>query len=180
MIPVTVLFLITLVFGVDFIVKDPSGFAGYILAALSAGMLISLFMRPFTMQSKLINAIEALGSYEKYTARFYDDRIEVETEIIPLSKDAETEIVAVSGNSISKVENPEILESIEKDETPLVPSVQYETSVIGLTTEMLFSVENSEMFCLFVNKALIYIFPKRCLTDEQNEAVRSYFKDKAI
>ena len=178
MLPVTLLFLVTLVIGIDFIVKNPSGFTGYILAALSGGMLVSLFMRPFTMQQKLITTIEALGNDEKYTARFYDDRIEVDTEIIPL--ETETEIVAVSGSSISKVENPEVLESIKQGETPLTSSAQAETSVIGLSTETLFSVEAADMFCLFVNKALIYIFPKRCLTEEQISDLSSYFKEKAI
>ncbi|MDR0196754.1 MAG: YcxB family protein [Oscillospiraceae bacterium] len=51
---------------------------------------------------------------------------------------------------------------------------------INTATEELFSKENGEMFMLFVNRALIFIFPKRCLTDAQSEDLRKYFEEKGI
>ncbi|MCL1823697.1 MAG: YcxB family protein [Oscillospiraceae bacterium] len=171
MIVPVILCLITIVFGVDFIRRDAVDFKGYVLLALGAAMLFSLFLRPFTAQKKLVSTIEAMGE-EKYTARFFDDKIEVDTEIIP--EEAETEIVAVTKHGACVVENPEVLEEAKEQLT------QPETSVIGLATEELYSVEDEEVFCLFVNKALIYIFPKRCMSAEQITELQKYFKDKAI
>ena len=166
-----ILCVFTLIFGVDFIRRNSSDFTGYVLLALGAGMLISLLSRPFVMQKKLVKTVESLND-EKYTARFFDDRIEIETEIIP--EEQETETIAVTRNGVDGVENPEVLEEAEKQ------IEQPEASVIGLATEELFSVEDEEIFCLFVNKALIYIFPKRCMTEEQIKELQEYFKNKSI
>ena len=175
MIPLTVAFLITIGLGVDFIIRDlqsdTTSYIGYILTAISTAMLVSLWMRPYTAQKKLISVIEAMGE-ERYTARFYDDRIEIDTDIIP--KDVETEIVAITKHGVEAVENPDIIKTAETE------LIKPETSVIGITTERLYSVEDRELFCLFVNKALIYIFPKRCMTEEQIQEIKKYFEEKAI
>ncbi|MCL2638282.1 MAG: YcxB family protein [Oscillospiraceae bacterium] len=170
MLPMTVLLIVTIIFGIDFIRKNPSGYVGYILTALSAGMLISLWSRPFLAARRLISTIEALGKDEKYIARFLDDRIEIDTEIIPL--EAETETVAISGQGIETVENPKAIAEAEQE------LIQADTSVYRFGAETLCSVEDSELFCLFVNKALFHIFPKRCMTSEQIEAIRTYFAEK--
>jgi hypothetical protein len=176
MLPMTIAFLIIIVLGVDFMIRDlqnenTTSFVGYILTALSAGLLISLWVRPYTAQKKLISVIEQMGE-ERYIARFYDDRIEIDTEILP--KDTETQTIAITKHGIQEVENPDVLEEAEAQ------IIKPETSVIGLTTERLYSVEDDEMFCLFVNKALIYIFPKRCMTEEQVQGIKKYFEEKAI
>ena len=171
MVPLSLAFAIAIVFGIDFIIRSPSDFVGYILTALGAGMLFSLWWRPYLTQKKLISTIETLND-EKYTARFLADSIEIETEII--QKDEKTETVAISSLGVVPVENPEAKADAETKIT--LP----ETTKITLATEELFSVEAPEMFCIFVNRALIYIFPKRCLSEEQTEAVRAYFKDKSI
>jgi len=171
MIPLTFMFLIAVVFGVDFIIRDPADIKGYILVALGLGMLISFWTRPVMAQKRLIATIEEMGE-ENYTARFFDDRIEVDTEIV----EAETEVVAISRFGVDTVENPEVLEEAEKE----LAAAQPETTVIKLGAELLYALEEADMFCLFVNKALIYIFPKRCLSDEQTDSLRKYFEEKAI
>ena len=170
MLPMTIAFSIAIVLGANMVWLNPTGIAGIILTAMSAGLLISMWTRPVLAQKKLIQTIEAMGE-ERYEARFYDDRVEVDTEILP---DTETETVAISRHGVDVVKNPEILEKAEEN------LIQSETSVIGVATEELFSVEDSEIFCLFVNRALIYIFPKRCLSEEQTAQLRKYFDDKGI
>jgi len=172
MLPMTVMLLAGLGFGLNFVWVDPSAvFPGYILVAMSAGMLVSLWLRPYTAEKKLVAVIEQMGE-ERYTARFYDDRIEIDTEIIP--KDAEVETIAITKHGVQPVENPEVIAEAEMQIT------QPETSVIGLTSERLFSVEDRDMFCLFVNRALIYIFPKRCMSAETAEKLGKYFEEKSI
>ncbi|MCL2020430.1 MAG: YcxB family protein [Oscillospiraceae bacterium] len=167
MIFMSVLLLITLILGIDFIIKNPSGYAGYILTAVSSGLIISMWLRPISVQKKLINTIEELCS-EEYVARFYEDRIEIDTEVI--LTDEEPETVVISSHGVSTVENPEVLEEAEKK------LIQPETSVYRIGTETLFPLETKEMFCLFVNKSLFHIFPKRCLSEEQTALLREYFK----
>jgi hypothetical protein len=170
----TLLFGLTFYFGIDFIMRGQY-FAGYALALVSPALIITRWADPFMRQKRIIKAIEAYGCDEKYTARLYDDRIEIDTVVLP--EDAETEIVALSTQGVSVVENPELLEEAKAQ---LAEESPPETSVYGLGAERLCSAEDGELFCLFVNKALFHIFPKRCLTQEQIQELQNYFKDKAI
>jgi len=179
MLPMTLLMLVGFFLGLNLILvnynnHETLNLPGVIVAALSAGMLVSMWLRPRTAQKRLISTIEQMGE-EKYTARFYDDRIEIDTEIL---EGEETEIIAISKHGVDVVKNPEVLEEAEKQIA--AQTVQPEPSIIRLGSETLYSVEDSELFCLFVNGKLIYIFPKRCLTDEQVLELQNYFKDKGI
>jgi hypothetical protein len=179
MMPMTLLLLISFFLGINLILtsinnNESLNLPGLIITALSAGMLVSMWLRPRTAQKKLIATIEQMGE-ERYIARFYDDRIEIDTEII---EGEETEIVAISKDGVTVVENPEAIEEAEAQIA--AQTIQAETSIIRLGAETLYSVEDSELFCLFVNRALIYIFPKRCMNEEQISELQNYFKDKAI
>lgn len=169
----TVLFAVTLVIGIDFIIKG-QGFAGYALAIISPALIITRWTDPLMKQRRIIQAIEAYGSDEKYTARFADDRIEIDTVVVPNS---ETEIVAISKDGVTVVENPELLEEAK---AKLAEEPPPETSVYRHGAEILCSAEDGGLFCLFVNKALFHIFPKRCMTQEEQTELRNYFKDKGI
>ncbi len=171
----SVVYLIAAVLGIDFIIKAPQSFPGYALTALGVAMLISQWARPYMVRRRLVKTL--MGFYEEnYIAHFYDDRIEIETELVN-NENAETEIVAISRHGVETVTNPDIID--EKVDLPL-EGEKPETSVINLATEELYSKEDEEMFCLFVNRALVYVFPKRCMTDEQIKKLHDYFYDKAI
>ncbi|MCL2693510.1 MAG: YcxB family protein [Oscillospiraceae bacterium] len=173
MLLMTLLFGAAFIFGVDFIIKNPTGYTGYLLCGVSLAMSASLWSRPYLAQKRLVRTIETMGD-ERYTARFFGDRIEIDTEIVTGGE--ETEVVAITQHGVQTVENPEVLEEAEAQ----IAATKPETSVIGLTTEELYSAEDEEIFCLFVNKALIYIFPKRCMTEEQVVQLKKYFTEKAI
>jgi len=53
-------------------------------------------------------------------------------------------------------------------------------SQFNITTEELYSMETMDLFLLFVNRALIYTFPKRCLSEQETESLRNYFEEKKI
>lgn len=171
MIAFSLVYLIAFVFGVNFIATAPDQYYGYILVALGGGLIFAQWVKPFNIRRRMVRTLEGLNP-ERYTARFFDDRIEIETEIV---QPGETEVVAVTGDGVTVVENAEIIEEVEKRE-----EVRPEKSVIGLQTEDLFSAETPGAFLLYVNRALIYIFPKRCLTGEQAESLDRYFQEKAI
>ena len=49
-----------------------------------------------------------------------------------------------------------------------------------IDTEYLYSKETPEMFLLYVNRALIHVFPKRCLSEQEIDGLRNYFKEQKI
>ncbi|MCL2632941.1 MAG: hypothetical protein FWD34_00320 [Oscillospiraceae bacterium] len=55
-----------------------------------------------------------------------------------------------------------------------------EKTTIDTTTEELYAMEKGELFLLFVNRSLIYVFPKRCMTEEEITALCDYFTGKKI
>ena len=154
--------------GVNFVVLNSTNMAGYILIVLGLGMLFSTWARPVYARKKLMKTLESFGG-ETYTATFADAHITVDTEILP---DEETETVAVTRDGVMTVG--------EDVEIPPEQEIKHDKTKIELTSNTLDSVETEEMFLLFLNRSLIYIFPKRCLSEEQTEKVRGYFDDKNI
>jgi len=49
-----------------------------------------------------------------------------------------------------------------------------EKTAIALASEELYTLELQELFLLFVNRSLIYVFPKRCLESGQESELREY------
>ena len=152
--------------GLDLMIKNPASMLGYILFILPVALICVQWMKPYFVRKRLLNTLRSF-SRETYTARFFDDRIEIETDV---HDDEKTETVAVSGIGVM------VLSDEEKapEET-----VTVEKTVLSFT-ETLDSFENEAMFLLFVNRSLIYAFPKRCLSEEQTETLRTYFEDKNI
>ena len=164
----SVVYAIAAGLGINFVVLNSANMLGYILTVLGLGMLFSTWARPVYARKKLMKTLESFGG-ETYTATFADSHITVDTEILP---DEETEIVAVTRDGIMSVG--------EDVEIPPEQEIKHDKTKIELAVNTLDSMETEEMFLLFLNRSLIYIFPKRCLSEEQTEKVRSYFDDKNI
>jgi len=49
-----------------------------------------------------------------------------------------------------------------------------------LAEEELYSKETNELFLLFVNRWLTYVFPKRCMSEQEANQLRDYFTLKRI
>ncbi|MCL1880767.1 MAG: YcxB family protein [Oscillospiraceae bacterium] len=73
-----------------------------------------------------------------------------------------------------------IIETITKVDLTSEELVAVEKSTFGINEEELYSIETQDMFMLFVNKALIYVFPKRCLSEHEIGDLRGYFSKKGI
>jgi hypothetical protein len=65
-------------------------------------------------------------------------------------------------------------------DTLVINAEQTDKTYIKLGSEELHSEETSGSFLLYVNRRLVYLFPKRCLTGEQAERLRGYFTGKGI
>ncbi len=154
--------------GVDFLVHSLSNMAGYILLVIGLGMIFSTWARPYYARKKLIKTLSSFGE-EKYSAVFSDSRITVDTEVLP---EEETETVAITSQGVMTVG--------EDVDIPEENIIKHEKTKIELRSNTLDSMETEELFLLFLNRSLIYIFPKRCLDGEQIEKIRGYFEDKNI
>ncbi len=111
------------------------------------------------MRKRVIEAIKDTDP-EDYTAIIYDDRIEIDTVILSSEKN-KTEDIADTGDSEGKAE----------DITPIKS-----TFIFG--QDMLDFMENDDSLMLVVARRQTYCFPKRCLNKEQEDKLRSIFKEK--
>lgn len=154
--------------GVDILVHDYTNMAGYILLVIGLGMLFSTWARPYYARKKLLKTLESFDE-EKYSAVFSESKIVVDTEILP---EEETEIVAVTAHGVMTVG--------DDVEIPEDKVIKHEKTEIELNANTLDSMETEELFLLFLNRSLIYIFPKRCLSEEEKDKLHNYFDDKNI
>lgn len=154
--------------GVDFLVHSYTNMAGYILLVIGLGMLFSTWARPYYARKRLMKTLESFGE-EKYSAVFYESKITVDTEILP---EEETETVAVTSHGVMTVG--------EDVEIPEDKVIKHEKTEIELNANTLDSMETEELFLLFLNRSLIYIFPKRCLSEEEKGRLHEFFEDKNI
>lgn len=172
----TIVYLIVIALGVNFIVTDYTKPYGYILCALALGVLVSTWTKPINARKRVIATLSELNE-EKYVAFFSDDRIEIQTEIIP--DDVETETVAITREDIIPVsDNSEAARELAENPEKTAP--QIEKSVYKIAENELCSEETSDCYLLYVNRSLIYVFPKRCLSDDEKKQLSDYFNDKSI
>ncbi|MCM1298176.1 MAG: hypothetical protein NC203_03080 [Firmicutes bacterium] len=164
----TIVYAIAMGAGIDFVIHDHTSMPGYLLTVIGLGMIISTWGKPVVARKKLLKTLASFGE-EKYTAAFYDDRIEIDTEILP---DEQLETVAVTPQGVMTVD--------QDTEIPPEQEIKHEKTKLALSGNSLDSMETEEMFLLFVNRSYIYIFPKRCLNDVQIKNVHDYFEEKNI
>lgn len=149
-------------------IKNSANMIGYILFVLPLALICVQWMRPYFVRKRLLKTLSSF-SRETYTAVFSADKIEIETDILPEEK---TETVALTPVGVMTVG--------EDFEVPEEKEMKSEKTVLELSSTVLDSMENENMFLLFVNRSLIYAFPKRCLDEEQTAALKAYFDDKNI
>lgn len=166
----TVVYGIAAGVGLDFMIADYTNLAGYILFVIGLGMMFSTWARPYYARKKLMKTLQSFGA-ETYTAEFSESRIVVDTEILP---DEKTETVAVTSKGVMTLEEGEEVSIPEEQE------IKHDKTKIELRQNTLDSMETAKLFLLFLNRSLIYIFPKRCLSAEESEKLKNYFDDKNI
>lgn len=106
------------------------------------------------MRTKTISALKDMNP-EDYTATVYSDKIEIETIIRPK-------------------ENDEIKLDEDADNENIAPIKS--TFLFG--QDMLDFEENDSALLLIAARRQIYCFPKRCMTKDQQEALRNIFETK--
>ena len=173
----TLVYVIVIILGIDLILKNPTSPFGYIAAGLGAGILLFNWIQPVMIRKKMLSILGDMGK-ETYIMSFFEDKIEISTEIAP---EEETEVVAITSHGVMPVEegseaakeiaaNPEIV----RDDTKI------EKSVYRLAENELTFYEDESLFHLYINRSSFYAIPKRCLDDAAVTALKEYISDKAL
>lgn len=170
----TIVYVIVLVLGIDLIVKNPTGMAGYIASGLSLGILLFNWIKPIMIRKKLMASLDALGTNEEYEMSFYDNKIEVETII---DQNAEMETVAITANGIYTVEPGS---EAEKELTEEVKTPEVERSVYRLSETELALDEKNGLLLIYINRSNFQTIPLRCLSEEDAGKVREYFSERGL
>lgn len=177
---------IALILGVDMVIKNPQNFFGYVLIGLSTGLIFMQWYNPVVVRKKLLNIISSTNQ-ENYETEIFQDMISITTIVDTDSAEVETIIVdtdsAEEEQSEEKTEIAEEAEAVENSEEAIENEGEESETVVSnfyFGSDLMEAMENDRMFLLFVNKHLIYIYPKRCLTDEEQLTLREIFTDKAI
>ncbi|MBE6881235.1 MAG: hypothetical protein E7490_10440 [Ruminococcaceae bacterium] len=169
----TIVYAIAAVLGIDMIIRNPQNFYGYLLIGLGIGLIFMQWYRPVMIRKKLLNTLSSM-TQETYETEIFSDRIQITTRVLAKeNKEAETE--SAEENTEKEISTEE---STEAEETEVQEEAVVSTFFFG--SDLLDAMENEKMFLLFVNRSLIYIYPKRCLTDEEQDTMREIFTDKAI
>jgi hypothetical protein len=162
------------------IIRNWQNFYGYLLVGIGVGLIFMQWYRPVAIRKKLIATLSSM-SQESYETEIFNDKLTITTIVAP----EETVVVSESGEKAevkeeekasdeTDVEGSEYSEEAEKSESETVVSTFY------FGSDLMEAMENDDMFLLFVNKSLIYIYRKRCLTEEEQNTLRDIFTDKAI
>ncbi len=106
------------------------------------------------MRNKIIEAIKDTND-EEYTASVFDDRIEIETVILPKEYEDDTDAFAAEQEEIKPVKN-----------------------IFIFGQDMLDFAENEKSLLLIVARRQAYCFPKRCFDTDTQEKLRSILKEK--
>ena len=162
----TAVYLIALGLGVDFIIRNITNFYGYVLIGLALGMIFYTWYKPVMIRKKLIATISSLAE-ETYISEFYRDRIKITTVI-------QEPVIEEKESQEQELNEPSEDEPHEKEKQEEVVTNLY------FGSDYLDAVENIGMFLLFVNRQLIYIYPKRCLTDDEQTKLREILTEKSI
>ena len=127
------------------------------------------------MRRKVLETLKGM-SPEDYYCRIFDNRIEIETvikkpEVPENEKKTAEEVSEIVGNE----ENPENTEETEnaakKEDEPI-------KSVFRFGEDMLDFIESDMSLLLILARRQIYCFPKRCLSDEQQNVIRDFLTEK--
>ena len=137
------------------IIMNPEQFFAYAaLIFCLVGLFYSLTDKK-RVRAKTLEALRDMNP-EDYKATFYGDRIEIETLIKP--KENEVHV------KIDEEADDEIISPLK---TTFIPG-----------SDLLEFIENDESLLLIFNRQQIYCFPKRCLSVEQEGAVRDYLTNR--
>lgn len=133
------------------VILNPTMYPVYAAIIICAGGLFLSVTAKKRMRKKVIQALDSMDP-ETYHCCIFDDKIEIET------------IIQHKDSGVNE-------EASSEDPMPI-------KSVYKFREDMLDFAENRDSLLLVVARRQFYCFPKRCMTEEQQNNVRSHLSEK--
>ena len=152
-----VAYSLLLIAAVVMLIFNPTMYFVYAAVLVCLGGLFLSATAKRSMSKKVMQALDSMDP-ETYHCRLYEDKIEIET-VICHKEDSKADD---GGDDSDKPDN---------SDEPMM-------SVYDFNVGFLDFAENRESFLLVVAKKQFHCFPKRCLTEEQQEIVREHLTNK--
>ncbi len=151
------------------LVFSPSQWVLYIALLFCALGLFNSLTAKMRMRKAVLDTISKMPP-EDYRCTIFDSRVEIETII-----KQEKEVVENVEESADKApENAEDTPEAAAGEEEIKPI----KSVFKYGEDMLDFLENNISMFLVVGRRQVYCFPKRCVPEEQQSAIREFLTDK--
>lgn len=151
------------------IIFNPTQIVLYFSLAFCIFGLVYTLTDKMRMRSRVLDTLSKMKP-EDYHCVIYDNRIEIETMIRENEDNSDKEKPAPAEEN---VENPDNIE-VDNEEKPVEPI----KSVFKFGEDMLDFIESERSLLLILARRQIYCFPKRCLSEEQQNAVRDFLTKK--
>lgn len=151
------------------IIFNPTQVVLYISLAFCIFGLVYTLTDKKRMRSRVLDTLSKMKP-EDYHCTIFDDKIEIETIIRENENNSAEE---KSTPTEENVENPDNIEE-NSEEKPVEPI----KSVFKFGEDMLDFIESERSLLLILARRQIYCFPKRCLSEEQQNAVRDFLTKK--
>lgn len=151
-----------LVAAIVLVILNPTMYFVYAAILVCAGGLFLSLTAKKRIRKKVIEALDKMDP-ETYHCRIFSDKVEIET--------------LIRKKSAEKAESGTNDDSADADEKPAEENAPI-MSVFKFGEDMLDFAENKDSFLLVVARQQFYCFPKRCLSEEQQNVVRDHLSKK--
>jgi len=141
-----------------------------VLLSIVYGIAIGIFIDLIAKGSTMIGGIGmglAVGMLFSMWLKPFRAKKKLVEALETMNEEKYTAIFSESEIEIETVVNSENEEAVDKSTYPIA-------------TEELYSNETETLFLLYVNRSLVYVFPKRCLSEQEINDLRTYFIEKKI
>ena len=157
----TIAYSLVMAAGIAAIVFNPTNVVLYIAVALCLFGLVFHLTAKKRVRKSIIKTLSKMNP-EEYCCTIYKKRIEIETIIKPKEE--------ISEKKESEEKDTEEDEAELKEPTPIKSVFKFKDDLLN------FSEDKISLYLVY-NRQQIYCFPKRCLSEEVQEKVRSYLKE---
>lgn len=152
------------------IVFNPTQIVLYISLFFCIFGLVYTLTDKARMRSRVLSTLSKMKP-EDYHCTIYDNKIEIETIIRENEDSSDKEKTVSAEESVENPDNENAEKTEEKPEEPI-------KSVFKFGEDMLDLLESERSLLLILARRQIYCFPKRCLSEEQQNAVRDFLTKK--
>lgn len=149
------------------LVFNPSQWVLYIALLFCALGLFNSLTAKMRMRRTVLDTISKMPP-EDYHCTIFDNRVEIET-IIKQEKEA---VENIEESAEESPENAKEEAAVGEEEVKPIKSV------FKYGEDMLDFLENNISMFLVVGRRQVYCFPKRCVPEEQQSAIRAFLTDK--